>query len=124
MSIQACTPAKPAEILLMQIRLTMSTNSLLHISVGNSIDLRGVINVINVTILQHYTVIYKYTYTMIMRLGKKLSLRSAKTTMDMIQQIICKGWQDIRWADESDGTKSKGLGLGGSSIIERRNPLL
>jgi len=35
------TPAKPVEILLTQIHQTMSTNSLLHIGVGNSTDLRG-----------------------------------------------------------------------------------
>lgn len=88
------TPAKPAEILLVQVLLTMSTSSLLYINAGNLTGLRGVIGVMNVAIQQHYTGIQEYTNTMIIHLEKKLTARSAKiTTRGIIQQqIICKEW--------------------------------
>jgi F0F1-type ATP synthase assembly protein I len=55
MSIRVGTPAKPVEILLVQLLRTMSTDCLLYINAGNLTGLRGVIGVLNVVIPQHYT---------------------------------------------------------------------
>jgi hypothetical protein len=52
---QVGTPAKSVEILLGDLLLTMSTDSLLYINAGNLTGLRGVISVLNVAIPQHYT---------------------------------------------------------------------
>jgi hypothetical protein len=94
MSIRVGTPAKPVEILLVQLLLTISTDSLLYTNAGNLTGLRGVIDVLNVAILQHYTGIQEYTNTMIIHLEKKSTESSAKITNRRItvqERIICKG---------------------------------
>lgn len=97
MNIQVGTPAKPVELLLVQLLRTMSTDSLLYINAGNLTGLRGVIGVLNVVIPQHYTGIQEYTNTKIIHLEKKSTESSVKITTRRIiiiimqERIICKG---------------------------------
>lgn len=75
MSIQAGTPAKPAEILLMLIFLMMSISSLLYISAGNLTGLSESISVTAVAKLPLYTGTPKFTNTMTTLQPKKLLAR-------------------------------------------------
>ena len=63
MSIQAGTPAKRAEILLMLLLLMMSMSSLLYMSAGNLTGLNESINVQIVAKLRLYTGTPKFTNT-------------------------------------------------------------
>lgn len=69
---QVGTRAKHVKIVLMQVLMSMPTNSLQYINVRNLSGLRVVVSVVNViAILQRCTGIQKYTSTVIIQQMRK-----------------------------------------------------